>query len=264
MDKINGLQEKYRLLTDWWRALDIKDDAALAEAFNGHVISFAYNSGNIENPNVTYHDTREVFEHDGVTSYTGDLRTLFEIRNAKVAMEYFFKAFRDRLLLDETFIKELQCRLTLNTYDERRWQRGERPGEYKKGDYVTGRNETGALAEDVPAEMQELLEDLQDIPPEPEKVLTAAAFFHAKFENIHPFADGNGRTGRLAMNYLLVSCNHPPLVIHQEDRKEYFAALEAWDTEQDLTPLKNFLLEQLVKTWAKRIDILQKDKNKNA
>lgn len=254
---MNELKKKYILLTDWWQSLNISDDAALAEAFNGHIISFAYNSGNIENPNVTYHDTREVFEHDGVTSYTGDLCTLFEIRNAKVAMEYFFKAFRDKLPFDENFIKELQRRLTLNTYDERRWQRGERPGEYKKGDYVTGRNETGAAAEDVPDEMQELLEDLQQLPAEPEKVLTAAAFFHAKFENIHPFADGNGRTGRLAMNYLLTLNNHPPLIIHQEDRKTYFEALEAWDTEQNLAPLKAFLMEQLLKTWAKRINKLE-------
>lgn len=254
---MNELQNKYALLINWWQSLNISDDAALAEAFNGHIISFAYNSGNIENPNVTYHDTREVFEHDGVTSYTGDLRTLFEIRNAKVAMEYFFKAFRDKLPFDENFIKELQRRLTLNTYDERRWQCGERPGEYKKGDYVTGRNETGAAAEDVPEEMQELLEDLQQLPAEPEKVLTAAAFFHAKFENIHPFADGNGRTGRLAMNYLLARNNHPPLIIHQEDRKTYFEALEAWDTEQNLAPLKTFLLEQLLKTWAKRINKLE-------
>ena len=254
---MNELKKKYILLIDWWQSLNISDDAALAEAFNGHIISFAYNSGNIENPNVTYHDTREVFEHDGVTSYTGDLRTLYEIRNAKVAMEYFFKAFRDKLPFDENFIKELQRRLTLNTYDERRWQRGERPGEYKKGDYVTGRNETGAAAEDVPDEMQELLEDLQQLPAEPEKVLTAAAFFHAKFENIHPFADSNGRTGRLAMNYLLARNNHPPLIIHQEDRKTYFEALEAWDTEQNLAPLKAFLMEQLLKTWAKRITKLE-------
>ena len=120
--KMKKLFDKYSLLISWWHSLNITDDAALAEAFNGHIINFAYNSGNIENPNVTYHDTREVFEHDGVSSYTGDLRTLFEIRNAKVAMEYFFKAFREKLPFDETFIKELQRRLTLNTYDERRWQ----------------------------------------------------------------------------------------------------------------------------------------------
>ena len=60
---MDNLKDKYELLINWWRSLNITDDAALAEAFNGHIINFAYNSGNIENPNVTYHDTREVFEH---------------------------------------------------------------------------------------------------------------------------------------------------------------------------------------------------------
>ena len=63
---MDNLKYKYKLLINWWRSLNITDDAALAEAFNGHIINFAYNSGNIENPNVTYHDTREVFEHDAL------------------------------------------------------------------------------------------------------------------------------------------------------------------------------------------------------
>ena len=65
-----------------WQQKHITTDAQLAEALNGHSIAFAYHSGKLENENITYHDTREIFEHDGVTSYTGDLRTLFEIRNA--------------------------------------------------------------------------------------------------------------------------------------------------------------------------------------
>ena len=147
------------------------------------------------------------------TSYTGDLRTLFEIRNAKEANELFLCAFRDRRALDEGFVKELQRQLTHGTYDTRRWQLGERPGEYKRHDYVTGREEVGAAPEDVADEMRELLSEIQDVPAR--NVLTAAAYFHAKFENIHPFADGNGRTGRLAMNYFLVLRDHPPIVIHE-------------------------------------------------
>ena len=153
----------YEQIVAWWQTKNIQTDADLEEAFNGHVISFAYNSGNIENPNVTYHDTREIFEHDGVTRYTGDIRTLFEIRNAKLANEYFFAAFNERKPIDENLIKEIQKRLTLNTYDPLRWKKGERPGEYKKGDYVTGKNETGAWPEDVPDEMQELIEDIGDV-----------------------------------------------------------------------------------------------------
>ena len=99
--------------------------------------------------------------------------------------------------------------------------------------------------------MRELMEELQDVTPE--NALTAAAYYHAKFENIHPFADGNGRTGRLAMNYLLVLHGHPPVIIHEEDRREYYDALEAWDTRQELAPLQEFLKGQTEKTWEKQI-----------
>ena len=83
--------------------------------------------------------------------------------------------------------------------------------------------------------------------------LILSSVFHYEFVFIHPFADGNGRTGRLVMNYLLVLHSHPPIVIHQEDRKAYFEALEAWDEEQNLQPLKIFLQEQTVKTWEKQV-----------
>ena len=59
--------------------------------------------------------------------------------------------------MDEAFVKELQKKLTKNTYDTRRFQLGERPGEYKHHDYVTGREEAGAPPEDVQEEMEELL-----------------------------------------------------------------------------------------------------------
>lgn len=141
--------------------------------------------------------------------------------------------------------------MTKNTYDTRRWQLGERPGEYKHHDYVTGKEEVGAPPEDVQVEISELLSELEDIPNR--NALTAAAYFHAKFENIHPFADGNGRAGRLTMNYFLVMHNHPPVIIHEEDRKFYYEALEAWDFKQELDLLRNFLKEQTVKTWAKQL-----------
>ena len=248
----------YERALELWRRKNITTDAELAEALNAFSIAFAYHSGKIENGNITYNDTREIFEHDGVTAYTGNLRTLFEIRNAKEAYELFLSAFQARRPLDEAFIKELQFCLTQNTYDTRRWQLGERPGEYKCHDYVTGREEVGAAPEDVADEVRELLEELLDVTPE--SALTAAAYFHAKFENIHPFADGNGRVGRLAMNYLLVFQGHPPIIIHEEDRKGYYAALEAWDARQELAPLREFLIRQAEKTWEKQVARMERKK----
>ena len=242
----------YEKAVSLWKKRNIQNDAELAEALNGLSIKLAYHSGKIENDNITYHDTREIFEHDGVTSYTGDLRTLFEIRNAKEAYELLLTAFNDRRPVDEALVKKFQKALTLNTYDTRRYKLGERPGEYKHHDYATGKEEIGAAPEDVQEEMTELLSELIDIPDE--KALTAAAYFHAKFENIHPFADGNGRVGRLLMNYLLLIHNHPPIVIHEEDRRQYFESLEEWDKSQDLEFFIAFLKHQTEKTWKQKIE----------
>ncbi len=168
-------------------------------------------------------------------------------------------AFDDRQIIDEEFLKEIQMILTNGTYDERRYQIGERPGEYKHHDYVTGKNEVGASVDDVQEEVCELLDELKDI--DDKNALVAAAYFHAKFENIHPFSDGNGRVGRLLMNYILLIHNHPPITIYEEDRKNYYNALEKFDEELELNCLIDFLKSQLVKTWVKQ---LNKSKQKSS
>ena len=88
--------ELYEKTLAWWKEKKIETDAQLAEVLNGHSIAFAYHSGKIENDKITYNDTRDIFEHDGVTAYTGDLRTLFEIRNAKLANELFLTSFGEK------------------------------------------------------------------------------------------------------------------------------------------------------------------------
>ena len=62
--------DQYTKAVALWQSRQIKTDAELAEALNGHSVSFAYHSGNLENERITYHDTREIFDHDGVTSKT--------------------------------------------------------------------------------------------------------------------------------------------------------------------------------------------------
>ena len=242
--------DAYENALAYWRRQNLRTVAELSAALDSYGVLFAYHSGKLENDRITYYDTREIFDHDGVTAYTGDLRTLFEIRNAKSAYEFVLASYGQRRAIDEAFLLRLHRLLTRNTYDSRRWELGERPGTYKRHDYVTGREEVGALAEDTPEEVRELLAELTDAESH---ILTAAAYFHAKLENIHPFADGNGRTGRLAMNYFLLLHNHPPIIIHEEDRKAYYGALEAWDREQTLQPLMDFLRDQTVKTWKRRI-----------
>lgn len=243
---------EYKDIIDFWQKQQTKNSNELSVVLNSYAVNFAYNSGKIENDKITYHDTREIFDKDGVSSYTGDLKTLFEIQNAKTAYEFILQAYDEKQSINEAFVKKVQKLLTKGTYDKRRYNLGERPGEYKLRDYVVGKNETGASSEVVAEEMQELLAELEDVSDF--DALTVAAYFHAKFENIHPFSDGNGRTGRLLMNYLLISCGHPPIIIHEEDRKGYYDALEAFDVKSELIPLIDFLKGQLVKTWGKSVE----------
>ncbi len=242
---------QYEKAVSFWQRKNICNDAELAQVLDSFSVAFAYHSGKIENGQITFFDTREVFDHDGVSSYTGDLRTLFEIRNEKAAYELLLESFRSERSLDENLVKEFHFTLTQNTYDMRLEQSGERPGAYKKHDYVTGKAEVGAAPQDVHEELSELLCEINDAPKE--KALTAAAYFHAKFENIHPFADGNGRTGRILLNYYLILNDHPPIIIHEEDRREYYHALECWDDDQVLDSLIGFLKEQTVKSWEKQL-----------
>lgn len=155
-------------------------------------------------------------------------------------------------IVNKKFLKEIQMILTNGTYDERRYQIGERPGEYKHHDYVTGKNEVGASIDDVQEKICGLLDELEDV--DDKNALVAAAYFHAKFKNIHLFSDGNGRVGRLLMNYILLIHNHPPITIYEEDRKDYYNALERFDEELALNSLIDFLKAQLVKTWDKHLD----------
>lgn len=237
----------YENIVEFWKKQDIKTSSQLASVLDSYSVNFAYNSGKIENNEITYYDTREVFDKNSVASFTGSTRTLFEIQNSKYAYEKILLAFDEKQKIDEAFVKKIQKTLTNGTYDEHRYQIGERPGEYKKHDYVTGKNEVGACVEDVEEEVRKLLDELQDIPDD--KVLIAAAYFHAKFENIHPFSDGNGRTGRLIMNYILLVHNYPPLIIYEEDRKDYYYALERFDNDLELKNLIDFLKYETVKTW---------------
>lgn len=219
----------------------------LAATLIDYRIYFAYNSGRIENPSITYHDTREVFENGRAVSFTGDVRTLFEIQNQKECSELLLDAFAERRGIDEDLVLEAHRVLTQGTYDERRWARGERPGSYKKHDYVVGANGVGSTPETVASDVRDLVGELGVASAA--NALTVAAYFHLAFEAIHPFADGNGRVGRALMNHLLVMNDHPPIIVHEEDRLAYYGAMQVWDDEGDLDPMQDFLRAEAVKTW---------------
>ncbi|MDR1206645.1 MAG: Fic family protein [Peptococcaceae bacterium] len=244
---------KYEDAIRLWRDYGVRTEADIDCRLGNFRILFAYNSGRIENGAVTYGDTREIFENGRVLNYSGDPRALFELHNQRVCYEFLKPKLVAKEPLTIALIKETHGVLTAGTYDERRFvERGERPGEFKKHDYVTGIAEVGSLPEDVENDLMELLDELADY--EGKDTLKVAAYFHARFEYIHPFADGNGRVGRTLLNYWLMIHGYPPVIIHDEDKVAYYGALARYDEAEDLEPMRLFLRQQTERTWEKALE----------
>jgi len=80
------------------------------------------------------------------------------------------------------------------------------------------------------------------------KPLTLASIMHNQFEHIHPFQDGNGRVGRLLLNFILLKNKYPPINIMLEDRTEYYQTLQKYSKKDDLKSTLKFLIKQYKKT----------------
>ena len=244
--------DHYNRVVELWQSYKIASAADLDKYLDSFRILFAFHSGKIENEEITYHDTREIFENGRVVDYTGSPRALFEQQNQKLCYELLKEKIVKNEPLSIELVKEIHKVLTSGTYDERRYiENEERPGEFKKHDYVTGVHEVGSAAEDVEKDLTELIAEVNAY--EGKDVLKAAAYLHARFEYIHPFADGNGRVGRTLMNYYLMTHNHPPLIVYNEDKRMYYECLQKYDEAEDLNPLYEFFKYETEKTWEKAL-----------
>ena len=247
---------KYEQAVELWRARDIQSAEDLDKQLDCFRVLFAYNTSRMENPEVTYDNVREVFQNDRVIGFSGSPATLTEIGNQKKCYEFLLPKIVAAEPISLSLIQEVHFMTTMATYDNRLFFGfGERPGVFKKHDFVIGKNEVGSQPEDVETDLSGLIDVLKDAGrlSDPIKLFKAATYFHMLFEHTHPFADGNGRVGRTMMNYFLMINNHPPLIIHNENRIQYYEALEQFDDAEDIEPLFDFLTQQFDKTWAKTL-----------
>ena len=245
--RASKLGHAYQALCSRWMTLDEAARNALLARF---AIEYAYNSGKIENDAITLHDTREVFERGGVSSFTGDVRTLFEIDNLRASWNWMLE-HQDSYSFDADELCACHRMLTQGTYDERRWALGERPGEYKRHPFEVA-NGVGYEPEDVPEATRALLEEVRESRTRRHDALgslTIAAYLHASLVDIHPFADGNGRLARQLANMQLLSDGLPPVLVPEADRMAYYGALDAFHYDDELLPFEEFLVAESLRAW---------------
>lgn len=218
-------------------------------------ILFSAHSCAIEGNSFTVDDTRILREQGMAMIPVG--RSLLECNE----MADHFRAF-DYMVsqlehpFDETLLKEVNRLVTEHTLAYR--APGSIAGEYTTedmaaGDTVFGDHET--LIARVPSLMMSTEKAIGDgLHP-----LIVAAKWHGYYEYLHPFRDGNGRTGRLLSNFILLRAGHPLLIIELKDRSEYISALKQIRTEGS----DEYLIAFFFKTAIGRMknELSQKRKN---
>lgn len=171
-----------------------------------------YHSNAIEGSTLTYAETYAILYNDNSFKIEGkEPREIYEAINHKKALELVFKNLQNNEEFDERFIKRVNETINRDIKDAESYRT-----------------------------VQVFIQGSEHIPPEPEKVynynhdeqdiFTKIAKYHIEFERIHPFEDGNGRTGRLLINYELLKNDLPPIVIVKEDRVMYFEFLRNNDS----------------------------------
>jgi Fic family protein len=231
-DKLKTELEKLRPLSP----------AELSRLRSEFTVENTYNSNAIEGNSLTLRETALILEH-GITIGEKPLKDHLEAVGHKNAFDYIIELTKKTEKLSERVIKEIHALVLLNDR--------ENSGVYRKVPVrVSGALHTPADPLFITEQMQKLLSDYERSDEHP---IEAAAQFHLRFEGIHPFIDGNGRTGRLLLNFELMKNGYLPINIKYTDRREYYNTFDRYfeTGENVLTDLvvkyENEALEEYIK-----------------
>ncbi len=207
-------------------------------------VLFSTHSCAIEGNSFSVDDTRELKEKGlGMIPAGKTLFEAFEMLDHFEAFEYVIQNAQHPL--DEALLKEINKRVTLHTISYRSPEAI--PGEYTTTDMAAGDTVFGDH-EQLIAKVPKLLESTEKaIASAAVHPMILAARFHGFYEYLHPFRDGNGRTGRLVSNYILLRSGHPLLIIPSEARQEYISALRMIRTEATDEHLVHFFFKMAMR-----------------
>ncbi|MFO8016866.1 MAG: Fic family protein [Candidatus Woesearchaeota archaeon] len=241
--KIEEMNLKYREIM---KNLNKKSVEDLNKRF---IANYVFESNALEGNSLTLKNVAEIVFENRISAGK-DLREIYDAQNS---YKTFISLQRTRNEINHKFIMGLHSDIMEGIDD--------RTGYRKEPVFLTGKTTKLAEPEEVHKKMSALLKWYED---NNEKIypLELAFKFHAGFEKIHPFSDGNGRVGRFLLNYILMRKGYFPVIIRKTSRNRYIRGLEAADREK-WTVLMRFALDSYKKTFRNFFEIYYKHAGKS-
>lgn len=220
-----------------------KDNLGKKEIFKYFIIEFAFNTASIEGNTITLKEAANLLE-EGLTPKNKTLREIYDLQNTE-------RVFLDLIKCNE----EINHELIIKVHSDLTENIDQRKG-YRNADVRVLRSNFDATpAPYVKTDMDLLLrwyeQNKKKLHP-----IALASIFHHKIEKIHPFMDGNGRTGRMLLNFILMKNGYPPLVIYKKRRAEYLNQLRRSDKSpltqsprEDYFGLIQFISQEMIDSY---------------
>lgn len=202
------------------------------------ILHLTYHTNTIEGSTMTLSDVEDViFDHKVLSNRTAVEQA--EARNHQAALLWALDQLvirGDRFAIDENFILNIHLRLMNGIMSD--------AGQYRKHSVrIMGTHVVLANWMKVPDLMQRFTQELQVAPKD---TIATLAKTHAAFEQIHPFSDGNGRTGRLILLTQALQASLTPPLTPKERKHAYYKYLEAAQVKGDIQPLTLFMAQSII------------------
>ena len=237
-----NIERKHELLSSK-RPLTPGEVERLANEF---MVEFTYNSNAIEGNTLTLKETALALE--GITVDQKPLKDHLEAVGHRDAFLYVQDIAKSEVELSEYVIKNIHSLVLMN--------RPEDKGQYRR---IPVRI-MGAYTEPVqPYLIEPKMVDLLHANENRKSTMTTVeriAYFHLEFEGIHPFIDGNGRTGRLILNLELIRAGFPPINVKFEDRKRYYEAFDSFYRDGNASAMIELIAEYVDKRLDEYLEVL--------
>ena len=239
-------KDKLQILHRQYLNLAKGNESVLKEITLAEIPELVYNSNAIENSTLSLEDTEKILAGGSIARKV-NVREVYEAKNLAKLTESLLE--KNKSLLHIKLILSFHKTLLTNIDDNI-------AGRFRIGkEWVRVGNHLGANPQFVPKLMQELVDNYNQ-----NKIsyfLDAVAYFHAEFETIHPFVDGNGRMGRVIINLHLMNLGFPPIIIQNKSKHtEYYTLFTKYQSTINFGGFTELFALLLQESLHKRISIL--------